>query len=98
VRRGVPILISLVALADPARAESKTEVLPRRPTIACTAQIEAPGVLVMEAGYLRKDLAGATQHSVPFLLKLKPRRLAAAAVRKQRPDLLRSADLAAIPR
>ena len=70
MRRGVPILVSLVALADPARAEGKTEVLPCRPTIACTAQIEAPGVLVMEAGYLRKDLAGATQHSLPFLLKL----------------------------
>lgn len=45
-------------------------MLPCRPTIACTAQIEAPGVLVLEAGYLRKDLAGGTQHSVPFLLKL----------------------------
>jgi hypothetical protein len=27
MRLGVPILVSLVALADPARAESKTEVL-----------------------------------------------------------------------
>ena len=51
------------------RVEGKTEVLPCRPTIACTAQIEAPGVLVLETGYLRKYVGG-TQHSVPFLLKL----------------------------
>jgi hypothetical protein len=62
--------VSLLALAGSLRAEGSTEVLPCRPTIACTAQIEAPGVLVLEAGYLRREFAGGTQHSVPFLLKL----------------------------
>src|SRR6266849_4753786 len=69
-RPRIATAVSLIGLAVSLRVEGKTEVLPCRPTIACTAQIEAPGVLVLEAGYLRKDLAGGTQHSVPFLLKL----------------------------
>jgi hypothetical protein len=69
-RPGTATTVSLIALAVSLRVEGKTELLPCRPTIACTAQIEAPGVLVLEAGYLLKDLAGGPQHSVPFLVKL----------------------------
>ena len=67
---GAVTTVSLIALAVSLRVEGNTELLPCRPTIACTAQIEAPGVLVLEAGYLLKDLAGGTQHSVPVLVKL----------------------------
>ena len=66
----VATAVSLIALAASPRVDGETEVFPCRPTVACTAQIEAPGVLVLEAGYLRKDLADSTQHSVPFLFKL----------------------------
>jgi hypothetical protein len=53
-RSRVATAVSLIALAVSPRVEGETEVFPCRPTVACTAQIEAPGVLVLEAGYLRK--------------------------------------------
>jgi hypothetical protein len=59
-----------LALAAPLNAE-EARVLPCRPTIACTAQIEATRVAVLEVGYLMRRLNGeVTQQSLPFLLKL----------------------------
>src|SRR5262249_28224791 len=46
-------------------------VLPCRPTIACTADLVAPGTLEIEAGYVyRRAAGGAAQRTWPFLIKL----------------------------
>ena len=51
--------------------DDETRSLPCRPTIACTADIVAPGLMEFEVGYLYRRLTGAVdQHSVPFLTKL----------------------------
>ena len=51
--------------------DDQTRSLPCRPTIACTADIVAPGTFEIEAGYLYRRLAGdVDQHSIPFLTKL----------------------------
>jgi hypothetical protein len=51
--------------------DDETHALPCRPTIACTADIAAPGVLEAEVGYLHRTLDdGVNQQSVPFLVKL----------------------------
>jgi hypothetical protein len=51
--------------------DDETHSLPCRPTIACTADIVAPGLFELEAGYLYRQLAGeVNQQSVPFLAKL----------------------------
>jgi hypothetical protein len=64
-------LAAVLALTAAAAHAEDPSVLPCRPTIACTARIEAPGLLAVEAGYLLRKLDnGVTQHSVPFLLKL----------------------------
>jgi hypothetical protein len=64
------VLAFAIGAVAAARAEAPV-VLPCRPTIACTAQIEKPGLLVIEAGYLLRRLTpDVTQHSVPFLIKL----------------------------
>jgi len=63
-------VVALAGLAAAARAKEGS-VLPCRPTIACTAQIETAGLFILEAGYLLRKLdKQVTQHSVPFLLKL----------------------------
>jgi len=54
MKHSAPALTALL-LAGAARAEEPT-VLPCRPTIACTAQIETPGLLTLEAGYLLRKL------------------------------------------
>lgn len=62
---------ALAAFAAAAARAEEPSVLPCRPTIACTAQIEEAGLLTLEAGYLLRKLdRDVTQHSVPFLLKL----------------------------
>jgi hypothetical protein len=64
------VAAALFALATAAPAE-EASVLPCRPTIACTAHIEAAGLLTLEAGYLLRKLdKGVTQRSMPFLFKL----------------------------
>lgn len=68
--RTMRALLSIVLVAAAVHAEDAT-VLPCRPTIACTAQIEVPGLLTVEAGYLLRKLDNAgSQQSVPFLFKL----------------------------
>jgi hypothetical protein len=76
-RHGRTPLVVLAALlvAVPARAagwpDERDKVLPCRPTIACTADLVAPGTFEIEAGYLyRRAASGATQRTEPFLLKL----------------------------
>ena len=45
--------------------------LPRRPTIACTADLVTPGTIEVELGYLFRRLpGGAAQHTLPILAKL----------------------------
>jgi len=68
--RTMRALLSIVLVAAAAHAEDAT-VLPCRPTIACTAQIEVPGLLTVEAGYLLLKLDNpGSQQSAPFLIKL----------------------------
>ncbi len=51
--------------------DGETRSLPCRPTIACTADIVAPGAFELEMGYLYRRLdGGVNQHSIPFLAKL----------------------------
>jgi len=51
--------------------DSNDQSLPCRPTIACTADIVAPGAFEIELGYLVRHLSlPAWQHTTPFLLKL----------------------------
>jgi hypothetical protein len=51
--------------------DDEDHVVPCRPTIACTADFVAPGIVELELGYLDRRLGdGANQQSVPFLLKL----------------------------
>lgn len=45
-------------------------VLPCRPTVACTAQISAPGQLEIEAGVQDKRTTGSRVDSAPLLFKL----------------------------
>ncbi|HUJ25835.1 MAG TPA: hypothetical protein VLW85_07450 [Myxococcales bacterium] len=45
-------------------------VLPCRPTVACTAEISAPGQLEWEAGFQHKVGLGSRVESTPLLLKL----------------------------
>src|SRR5262249_15049422 len=66
---------TVLLLAIPARAagwpDERDRVLPCRPTIACTADLVAPGTLEIEAGYLyRRAAGGAVQRTWPFLIKL----------------------------
>ena len=64
------VAAALFALATAAHA-GEASVLPCRPTIACTAHIEAAGLLTLEAGYLLRKLdKDVTQRSMPFLFKL----------------------------
>ncbi len=51
--------------------DDRDHVAPCRPTIACTADLSAPGTLELEAGYIHRALpASASQLATPFLLKL----------------------------
>jgi hypothetical protein len=64
----VPILPAAGAVSLP---DDETRSLPCRPTIACTADIVAPGLFELESGYLYRRLGGGVnQHSIPFLAKL----------------------------
>jgi hypothetical protein len=69
---GLVILVgTFTAHARPTLPNDETVARPCRPTIACTADLVAPGMFELEAGYLYRLLAGGVnQHSVPFLLKL----------------------------
>lgn len=49
--------------------DDDTKSLPCRPTIACTADVVAPGLFELETGMLFRRLAGARQWSFPFLAK-----------------------------
>ena len=63
-------LLSRVARAD-AWFDDQQQALPCRPTIACTADLAAPGSLEIETGYLFERLHPPNvQHSIPFLTKL----------------------------
>ena len=72
----VPVLVALSILPrglawSASLPDDETHALPCRPTIACTADLVAPGTLELEVGYLHRRLSGETnQDSVPFLVKL----------------------------
>jgi hypothetical protein len=65
----VVLIVSLVLMAAPVDAE-ELRALPCRPTVACNADIVAPGVVELEAGYAARLVGGSWQHVLPFLLKL----------------------------
>jgi hypothetical protein len=67
----VPIvLVALLLASQTALAEEESHVLPCRPTVACTANIEAAGTVTVEAGYLGSRLEhDLTAQSVPYLVK-----------------------------
>jgi hypothetical protein len=75
VKRLAVVLVPWLALcSSTVRAVSGPggeQALPCRPTIACTADLVAPGDLEIEVGYiLRRFDNRALQHSTPVLLKL----------------------------
>jgi hypothetical protein len=60
---------AVAVLSGVARGEDGA--LPCRPTVACTADLVAPGHVEIETGYLfEQPRPGAQQHSIPFLTKL----------------------------
>jgi hypothetical protein len=61
---------AVLTLALAAFPSEDTRALPCRPTIACTADLVAPGIFELEAGAQLKRAPGATAWSTPFLLKL----------------------------
>jgi hypothetical protein len=76
-KRAVPlaILSATALLSPPASAadlpDSNTQIFPCRPTIACTADISAPGTLELEAGALYRHVAAPRpEWTFPFLFKL----------------------------
>src|SRR5262249_36227692 len=59
----VPLATTSAHAADSLRA------VPCRPTVACTADLAAPGVVELETGYTGRLVNGTWQAGVPFLLK-----------------------------
>ncbi len=75
--RSARLAIASLVLATATRARGfggptdEDQALPCRPTIACTADIVAPGFVELEGGALFRRLGdGTLQFSTPFLLKL----------------------------
>jgi hypothetical protein len=69
------VLLATATLTPaPARAQNPSDedrVLPCRPTIACTADVVAPGTFEVETGYIyRRATTGDTQRALPVLFKL----------------------------
>ena len=72
--RALPLSIAVVLAASAHAVElpgDDDHAVPCRPTIACTADLAAPGTLEIELGYLLRRLAPATsQRTTPLLIKL----------------------------
>jgi hypothetical protein len=62
-------LLVAAPVAGAPRWPREDRVLPCRPTVACTADIVAPGTVEVEAGWVVRRGA-ATQHQTPLLLKM----------------------------
>lgn len=74
MRIGSWIAVAGLSIVAPARADDGGDdrrVLACRPTLACTADLAAPGMLELEIGdQLRRDPAAVYDNATPFLLKL----------------------------
>ncbi len=64
------VVLLLAGTAAALDGPGDTQAMPCRPTIACTAELAAPGAFELEAGAIYRHLAGNLgQLSFPFLLK-----------------------------
>ncbi len=63
-------VLVLARRADALDEPGETRGLPCRPTVACTAEIVAPGAVEVEAGSITRNLGGVRQVSFPFLAKV----------------------------
>jgi hypothetical protein len=66
----MPGLLVVLCVTRLASADDEVHVLPCRPTLACTADLAAPGALEVELGYQLHHAGGASTHSIPVLVKL----------------------------
>jgi hypothetical protein len=49
--------------------DDRAKALPCRPTVSCTAELAAPGVLELETGAIYTSVTGTRALAVPFLVK-----------------------------
>jgi hypothetical protein len=64
------VIVACVARVAYADGDDERHVLPCRPTLACTADLVAPGTLELEVGDQPRRGGGETTNTTPFLLKL----------------------------